>query len=85
MAGREIALGDEARVVEPELIVCPQWDSQMERFRGGERHGVTPLPCSRCGCNVAVPLNIWKSWRYEKRRFRFLCLPCSMILESQSG
>lgn len=72
-------------MVEPELIVCPQWDSQMKRSRGGERYRVTPLRCSRCKCRVAVPLNIWRLWRYEKERFRLLCLQCSTVLESQGS
>jgi len=71
-------------MAQPDRIVCPQWDSQKKRFRGGGRYGVTPLRCGRCETPVAVPLDIWRLWRFDHDRFRLLCEPCSLLVESQA-
>ena len=62
-------------------IVCPPWDSQKKRFRGGGRYGATPLTCSRCAVRVAVPLDIWRVWRFDRDCVRFICEQCSLFLE----
>ena len=63
-----------------DAIVCPTWDSQKSRFRGGGRYKANHTPCSRCGAKVAVPLDTWKAVRLDQD-VKFICEPCSLFLE----
>jgi hypothetical protein len=73
-------LAGDGRAVRP-VIVCPTWDSQKRRCRGGGRYGVTHFGCGRCGTQVAVSLDVWRAIGCDKDPANFMCEACSLLLE----
>jgi hypothetical protein len=65
----------------PETVIGLKWDSQERRCGLGREFGFTPLLCQHCAREVAVPLDIWRLWRYDRNRYRIVCEPCAMLLE----
>lgn len=63
-------------------IVCPTWESQATRFRGGGRYGVTHFACGTCGTQVAVPLDVWRAIGCDKDPANFMCEPCAALFEA---
>jgi len=65
----------------PETVVCPKWDSQERRTGIGRSFGITPLLCTHCDRQVAVPIETWRLWRYDRNRYRIVCESCAMLHE----
>jgi len=47
----------------------------------GSLFGYTPLLCSECEREVAVPIETWRLWRYDRNRYRIVCESCALLLE----